>query len=309
MTVSKSQNSRCGFTLVELLVVIAIIGVLIALLLPAVQAAREAARRSSCANKLKQLGLATQTYHDVHLQFPQGGQGGGVAWSGFILPQLEQNALYEIVDPPAGNSENTAGGLSGNWREGEVREVAVESVVDVFRCPSAPIALSKDYRSGNNYHLDAAVPGTYIGCASGVAVVDADIAASKTDGIFYFNSKTAIRDITDGTTNTILIGEALPNTDEDYSTQESNSSQDRKDHWFIGSDDVDGNQRDASEMLGSTGVGINLFDIELSFSSQHPTGCQVSLCDGSTRFVAETVDPVTWSALGTRNDGTVLGEY
>lgn len=306
---NNQRTERGGFTLVELLVVIAIIGVLIALLLPAVQMAREAARRSSCGNNLRQMGLATHNFHDVHRNLPPGGIANGVMWSGWILPQLELQNLYqlgEIGDLSDGGSHWNWGNTSGDATNG--RTLAIETVVTVYQCPSAAIAATKLDQSHDGWIVLQRVPSSYIGCASGTEITDANLQGDE-DGVLFQDSKIRLADITDGTANTIMIGEALSNTDLDYSSQEGDDTDNsRVDHWYIGGDDID-LPGDYSECVGSTAVGVNLTDNELSFSSLHPTGAQFVFADASTHFISETITPATYSNLGIRNDGNVLGEY
>jgi prepilin-type N-terminal cleavage/methylation domain-containing protein len=120
-------ETRSGFTLIELLVVIAIMSRLFSLLLPAVQQAREAARRVQCKNNLKQIGVALHNYHDAHGKFPPGFiRDHGSAWSAMILPELDQSPLYNTIS------------WGSKWSSGD-NEAACGTVVSVFRCPSAPI--------------------------------------------------------------------------------------------------------------------------------------------------------------------------
>ncbi|MEZ6069100.1 MAG: DUF1559 domain-containing protein [Pirellulales bacterium] len=146
------RRRRAAFTLVELLVVIAIIGILIALLLPAVQAAREAARLSSCQNNMKQIGIALHSYHSVHKTFPPGAMGGipnsdmpsgnGAGWTGFILPGIELQTLYDMID------WNDA----AVWNMGPNHEV-VKTVIPTYRCPTSRAPLQ--YPIGNDIPLRA----------------------------------------------------------------------------------------------------------------------------------------------------------
>src|SRR5262245_1202766 len=133
------KKAQRGFTLVELLVVIAIIGILVALLLPAVQAAREAARRSQCMNNLKQIGIALQNFHDSNKTLPPGvALGEGAMWSGFILAQLEESALANSVkidyvnSRPYAHDQPSYGTLADPYRN----VAACETLIPVFRCPS-----------------------------------------------------------------------------------------------------------------------------------------------------------------------------
>lgn len=197
------MHRRSGFTLVELLVVIAIIGLLVALLLPAVQAAREAARRTQCCNNLKQMGLATQTYHDVMRSFPPGycasvpyvdGENdtkAGWGWAAFVLGYLEQNSLQANINfsLPVEAPQNSK---------------AVQTAIPVFLCPtdSAPSIFQVPNGSGGS--IAAAAPSSYVACMGGDDTSSSDLTGS---GIFYRNSGVRLADVTDGTGVTILIGE------------------------------------------------------------------------------------------------------
>ena len=194
-----------GFTLIELLVVIAIIAVLVALLLPAVQQAREAARRTQCKNNLKQLGLALHSYHDLYNTFPPGyiarnvkatdpsaaETGQGFAWSFAILHQLEQSAVTATVDTHL--NANAAANLA------VVSKLALNS----FLCPTDPAPTTFDVVDGTGATI--ALPGSNYPGIVGYANVTA--MPGMGSGIFYRNSRTRFRDITDGTSNTICVGE------------------------------------------------------------------------------------------------------
>lgn len=184
---------RRGFTLIELLVVIAIIAILIALLLPAVQMAREAARRTQCRNNLKQLGLALHNYHDTHTTFPPGliaandnfrdGMHSGLA---MLLPQLEQSAVYNQLD------------FNVSWRD-PVNAAATSAHISAFRCPSSIGGLPQN--GGFDLPVTDYVfsKGTRAWlCLNG-----------ETSGMFDINSRVRARDVTDGLSNTFAMGEAM----------------------------------------------------------------------------------------------------
>lgn len=300
-----------GFTLVELLVVIAIIGVLVALLLPAVQQAREAARRMQCANNLKQLGLAAHNYHDTHLSFPSGdifpeldacrtGNAGPcdagkaiprIGWGTLILPYIEQAALYDAI-------RNASNEFSLGYTDPAVLPLA-QTPLSGYRCPS-------DIMGDINPHRRSVGTSNYIGVGGNTTHAAIDLwPAIYWNGVFSHNSKTNMRDITDGTSNTALFGERDGAWDSNPSRQVAgiwigvHQPQFPEGHFYFMNDHVD---------VGNIN-NPNPIDYWRSFGSLHPGGAHFSLADGSVRFVSETINGETYKNLGAMNDGNVLGEY
>ncbi len=305
-----------GFTLIELLVVIAIIAILIALLLPAVQQAREAARRTQCKNNLKQLGLALHNYHDTVNVFPWGFDERETLWSAMILPQIEQTNLY--------NTLVWQEGTIGNWNHaGGPNTKACATIVEGFRCPSMPLG------PRDNESIPGRVPVSYRACAG--SMISSDDASTRPagfntvafksleennlDGIFYGCSSIRMRDITDGTSNTIMVGESR--------TSEYSKDGQQMDYWQFGSPQSGGwninstGGTEYTEGLGSCVVKPNAnLDLtmngvlmEMAFGSYHIGGAQYTLADGSVRFISENIDLGVYRALGTRGGGEVVGEF
>lgn len=308
-----------GFTLVELLVVIAIIGILVALLLPAVQAAREAARRMQCGNNLKQMGLALHNYHDVYKSIPIGAiDGTSVAVSAHarLLPFIEQTNLYDLVDfsVPHNHVNNTA---------------ARNTEVSTFRCPSDPSRLPSAIGGKNNYYWNA---------GSGIVMYASGTAGQPpANGIVWLNEAYRFSDIIDGLSNTAAFAEKMtgdgsngissPRTDTfqpgtypnspDEALQQCNAM-DVTDLSKQGYSNVGGpwlqqyhSTNQYAHVLPPNGRSC-MFPpgrIATTANSQHPGGVQITLCDGSVRFVATTVALPAWRAIGSRNGGEPSVDY
>lgn len=313
---------RRGFTLIELLVVIAIIAILVALLLPAVQQAREAARRSSCKNQLKQIGVAMHNYHDTHGMFPcekimrQRGNGslicsagGGRTWDAdpgnwavLIMPQLEQKNAYEALN------------FSRRYNQAPNNAIFQKSY-DAFECPSNPF----DYGNIRNQagwawsgrtavlHYYAVVGGGNGGFTGSSSSERSFECNRNSNGIFHQNSSTRMRDITDGTSSTAMVAEALG-----YEPQ----------HPGVNSSGPGGCARasyDPTKVCDGRGLRISAItrlnlppnSVERWFNagSFHTGGSQICLADGSVRFISENINRGTWNELGTKSSGGVIGEF
>lgn len=241
----RTMSARRGFTLIELLVVIAIIAVLIALLLPAVQQAREAARRSQCKNNLKQLGLACHNFHDAYDGWPMAVEFGvGTSWSGLILPYLEQSNHYQSLVMQEDSYINAQwahplpGATTAALATPNFRNILVcEAYLDVFRCPSSTMPGAVADISGDNWIVQKRVPANYLGVVTSSLVNDRRMQSvqnqwggtgnveviSDLEGVFiqrvnhqrikrndrhYGMTGCRMGDIIDGTSNTLAIGEA-----------------------------------------------------------------------------------------------------
>ena len=268
----------------ELLVVIAIIGVLVALLLPAVQAAREAARRCSCLNNISQLALAVHNYEFSTEHLPAGvinsdgpirseSEGQHVSWLVQILPYVEQTNAYRLFDQTAGAYAKV---------NSDIRSMPME----LFMCPSFPGAEKNEDGTASR--------STYAGCHHDIeAPIDAN-----NNGLLYLNSNLRYSDILDGSSQTILIGEFRPDFDELG--------------WVSG---TRATLRNTGKINELERLRERRLDKSISlpgpmevggFASSHPGGVNVAFADGSIRFIPESIDEDILHQLGHRADGKLL---
>ncbi len=347
---SAANTKPSGFTLIELLVVIAIIAILVALLLPAVQQAREAARRSSCKNNLKQIGLALHNYHDTHNVFPPGyvlqdmagtepaynGVGSSWGWAAYLLPNMEQSALSDNLN------------IGQQWltqalADGTPTLALMRQPVPAFRCPSddAPdlnnnnplprlpsgsVAVATSNYVGNNtshkWHSGGRLTGYSQGEQGGWSPPNR---AQSPTGIFWRGSRMRMRDIKDGTSNTIAVGERLWELNSPVHGILACSAA-----VLIGTSHQN-EQLTIRHNLGSGASSINSVAVygtgptahcRFGFSSMHKGGAQFVFCDGSVKFISENIDHrpsadtdggtfngSTYERLLSRNDGLPVGEF
>ncbi len=289
-------HRRNAFTLVELLVVIAIIGILVALLLPAIQAAREAARRTQCTNHLKQLALALHNYHDVHNRFPPSGIDGPTANGIWIrlAAFYEQQVLYDNYD------------FHGTWRNNMA--LAVESPPSVLLCPSGPDTVSKlaSEESGGQlcqttHYYGNAGPIGYNAWQSENYPRDTSRENSQfgeiaTAGLFMLRSEIGFRDISDGTSNTVALGELSWEGYPFYRAWH------RGLHWWNSGLSLSTTKTHKYPInIGRTPPGFSFAYNQGGYGSMHPGGANFALADGSTRFLADTVELELYLALCSRN--------
>jgi prepilin-type N-terminal cleavage/methylation domain-containing protein len=315
---------RRGFTLIELLVVIAIIAILIALLLPAVQQAREAARRTECKNKMKQLGLAMHNYHSTFEQFPLGGQVPQPRpnWRFTLLPYLEQQTIYDTANPIGGDFQSPYTGVS---------VVLKNLTVSAYACPSSSLGSNTNSGPTKN-NTDLGMCHDYVGIAG--ATPDPGGRSSvcspqhRYGGITCMNglvtplAQTGIRDATDGTSNTLLIGEQSgPINKQDYrsvyyggwggytsafNNKNLTTWNSSTDAWGTGTTTI----RYAINPKGAPATGTdNTYDANTALTSSHPGGTQVLIADGSVQFLSDNINFTTLTRLAARDDGQVVGNY
>ena len=308
-SVKRNSNVR-GFTLIELLVVIAIIAVLIALLLPAVQQAREAARRSECKNNLKQLGLALHNYHDTFNTLPPGyvtlptaltATTGYYGWQSSILPYIDQSPLYNAMN--VGNV---------NWTYGATNPI---SVIAGFKCSSDPgssivptnVAARSHYAANNGTNLTT----------TNFSLNPMVTTAVGQGGPFGANSKRNFRDFSDGLSNTLLVGERR-------------SQGTAVGGLYTGNDGIWVGPTSAGTTVTAAGVSLVLGDASATpnnnigyttastfpnsngnygYSSFHTGGAQFLMGDGAVRFLSSNISLLTYQTLALQADGGIPGEF
>jgi prepilin-type N-terminal cleavage/methylation domain-containing protein len=310
----RSRPNR-GFTLVELLVVIAIIGILIAMLLPAVQSVREAARRATCLNNLRQMSISLHNYESAFMAFPQSRPfdlaGNRMSWSIFVLDFIEQGNLANLYDKNV------------SWDSGS-NVIAGQTAIPVFICPSSPSGVSRLAAAGTNSAIDGVVmgPSDYIVMhrvrhrffnANGILN---PLGTADHDGVLVQNEKTPMSRIHDGTSNTLLFMEdaARPN-------------------WFVlGADmgtllprpegfgwsdpdgcagSMDGADAVTGAINGSSGTGKGIMSINNDSEpySFHPGGMAVARADASAGFIPKSISANAFAALLTPRGGEVIPEF
>ena len=316
---------RLGFTLIELLVVIAIIAVLIALLLPAVQQAREAARRTQCKNNLKQLGLALHNYHDTYNRFPIGGQHGlKPNWRLAVLPQVDQSPLFSRIDfaasftaPYTGNNTVLQGIKLPGWN-----------------CPSSPCPITglpgteQGWSGGNPQLIDyVSIGGAYpdpAGRANVVSTSNYDGGYYGANGMMGVFQCTNISSATDGSSNTLIVGE-----NSDYTTSGSTRVDIRSNYYGAWGGFTIGQSPPSNPWSGapdtwSTGIttvrwpintqgtpagAVHTWEANLPLRSAHVGGAHVLMGDGATRFLSNNLDLNTLLRLSSKDDGQIIGEF
>ena len=289
-------GTRAAFTLVELLVVITIISVLVGLLLPAVQAAREASRRTSCGNNLKQLGLALQSYHDQFGAFPPGSRFHetdrmpGISWRVLLLPYIEQAPLYEAISP-------LPNGGAADW-------TATYQELRLLSCPSA----ERSPTAAKASHYDSVA-----GAGRGEHVWDLEDATCgdlALDGVLYPASHTRMAQIVDGTSHTVTIGERIYALT-DWMTGASRLGHPPQRICSGASKNVrypiNANHRRFGYFVGDrtapTGADLSMQFNDVFFGSEHGGGAQFAFADGSVHFLAEDIEFLTLQDLSTIQGG------
>jgi len=290
---------RTAFTLIELLVVIAIIAVLIALLLPAVQQAREAARRTQCRNNMHQIGLALHNYHDTHSCFPPGNVIGSAGWADpgsqhswmtQILPFLDEAALYNSYNfsRPSVVVNNGAGD--------EVNRTVRCTKLGQFCCPSDALTRPSSINAPCVSQPTAHAPCSYVGCAG--PNPNYGLPALAGQGFFGLNSHVRLRDIRDGSSQTFAAGECR------YGLSNNAGP-----CWTVGK--LGSNQAYSMKLTSvplNPGPNGGTYAIIRGFSSRHEGGAFFVFADGAVRFISENMDFATYQALSTVANNEIIDD-
>jgi len=318
-------SAQKGFTLIELMVVIAIIAVLIALLLPAVQQAREAARRSECKNKLKQLGLALHNYHDTYRRFPyssSGYAGNGLTvigvshtWSEFILPYIDQAPLFNQLDFNASNSSTSGSPSNSSLLSGKrfafqacPSNPYIDSIKTRFNgswqtigsqqgmCYAPCAGPQGNDQTPNNYDCPSSPSFCDYGSTSTAYKGWSSPSPADCPGMFGGRNvySSTIRDVTDGLTNTIMLGEIRPDLTQYHGMFSTN---------------FQGTFTWLKLNSPSTNFAADDWKKNAGMGSYHTGGAHVLRADGSITFLSENIDFNTFNYLGAKADGKVIGEY
>jgi prepilin-type N-terminal cleavage/methylation domain-containing protein/prepilin-type processing-associated H-X9-DG protein len=315
-----ARRPRFAFTLIELLVVIAIIAILIGLLLPAVQKVREAAARAKCSNNLKQIGIALHAYHDVFQKFPLGthdDDNRSYSWRVWILPYMEQGPMYNSLQAagmwiPPGMGDGTSASVDG-IADSEVGtanatlQTLFKTSMPMYTCPSDTLPPTDNDSYGKaNYvgNMGSLVAGqNWTGCATWKG--------NNQNGVLLFANDNALSwttrfgSITDGTSNTVAVGECTVSA----GLAITNTGSGLFPTW------AGGNNNGSCNGIGHAGSVFRVMDptatlnlktgslSDISFGSQHTGGANFVMCDGSVRFITNGVTTSAYTAAGTRNGG------
>lgn len=322
---------RLGFTLIELLVVIAIIAILIALLLPAVQQAREAARRSQCKNNMKQIGLALHNYHDVYVKFPIGSRAPNNQpnnWRFALLPYMDQANIYEKAKTGPNTDVNFWEGGGGTYN-GDTLLFKDKVITPIYMCPSssdpAISYANGELGQGSQSHMYVGIMGAYPDPAgnSNVAYETQYNSFATNNGTLLINECRGLRDITDGSSNTIIIGEQSRNSSSNPVLRRSDytsgwaglNASGTVAQWIAGSPMQHKYGTGVTSVFhspnpSSTGAEANAqWDWNTPLTSYHTGGVHVLLGDGATRFLGDNTDLLLIQKLCARNDGMTVGEW